>query len=414
MSKFFDWLKSLFKKQENMPPAAHLPPVAPQVDKPAPIPVDERPAYIVLALSFIGIREITGDKDNPTIVEFFTATSYFSTIKKMLRRRDEVAWCAAFRDWILRKSGYQDANSAGAIDGRKIGVKASVPKAYMVAVWKHLKGSLKGHYHTNFLISPIIKNGVVIGWNCVGGNQSNAVTLAPYYYSDHELYYCAMPPQVANGPTAPLPLKPPAPINAVDLASLKKGTKEWYAQAFKVIAFDRGYEERIASAARKVANGKAQYMEIEILTGVPWYMIGVIHSLEASSDFKACLHNGERIIGTGRKTTLVPRGRGPFATWKEAALDAIKIESVYQNDGGAWPIGHVLKLLELYNGAGYLKNHTDENSPYLWACSNINDGKGKYVADGKWSASADTHGQVGCATLIKQLELWGELKIKWV
>lgn len=168
---------------------------------PIPLPPSkpgDEPSYITLAKSYVGEHEVSGSKDNNFIVQLFTATSYWSTIKKMLSRRDEVAWCAAFRDWILRKASYEDANSAAAKDGRKIGRDVTKnPVPFAVAVWKHLKGSLKNHYHTNFLLEPIYKAGKLVGWWCIGGNQSNAVTIAAYYYADHELYYAGVPEKVA-------------------------------------------------------------------------------------------------------------------------------------------------------------------------------------------------------------------------
>ncbi len=187
----------------------------------------------------------------------------------------------------------------------------------------------------------------------------------------------------------------------------KKGTAEWYEAAYEIIEFDEGCNDVIFSAAARVLSGKPRYLAIEAETGVPWYMIGCIHNMECSCNFKGVLHNGEPIVGTGRKTKLVPAGKGPFATWEESALDAIRSQALYKVPN--WTIGFVLKQCELFNGAGYLKYHGSENSPYIWACSNINDGTGKYVADGKWSESAPTNGQVGAATIIRQLELMGEL-----
>ena len=191
-------------------------------------------------------------------------------------------------------------------------------------------------------------------------------------------------------------------------AVYKKGSPEWYQAAYKIIKFDKGFDAQILATAKRVLAGKPRYVSIEVFTGVPWYMIACVHNMECSGNFKGVLHNGEPIVGTGQKTKLVPAGCGPFATWEDAALDAIKTQSLYKVP--IWTIGHILKQCELFNGSGYLKYHGNENSPYVWACSNINDGTGKYVADGKWSETAKTNGQVGAATIIRQLEIMGELK----
>lgn len=189
----------------------------------------------------------------------------------------------------------------------------------------------------------------------------------------------------------------------------KKGTVDWYEAAYRIIEFDEECEDQIAAASLRLIRGKSRYLEIEAATGVPWYMIGCIHNMECSCNFKGVLHNGELIVGTGRKTKLVPVGKGPFATWEDAALDAIGSQALYKVPH--WTIGYILKQCELFNGAGYLKYRKAENSPYVWACSNINDGNGKYIADGKWSETAPTNGQVGAATIIRHLELMGELTL---
>ena len=130
--------------------------------------------------------------------------------------------------------------------------------------------------------------------------------------------------------------------------------------------------------------------------------------MEAGCNFKGCLHNGEQIIGTGRKTTLVPAGRGPFNTWQESAIDAFIMQGLDKVTN--WSIGNLLKTAEQYNGTGYLRFHKEKNSPYLWACTNINDNYGKYVADGRWDPSAPTNGQVGVAAIIKRLVELGYVK----
>lgn len=222
------------------------------------------------------------------------------------------------------------------------------------------------------------------------------------------------PPVVEPSPVKPVPplenvvpIKLPSPT-VLDLSKLKKGTLEWYERAFEIMEFDKGTEIRVSNAARRVLQGRIRYEFVEKMTGIPWYLIGALHNMEASCNFNGCMHNGELIIGTDRKTTLVPKGRGPFKTWEESAIDAFHWDGLAKVK--EWSIGMCLKQAELYNGSGYLKYHPMENSPYLWACTTINDGRGKYVADGKWSDTAETNNQVGVAAIIKQLELLGEVK----
>jgi lysozyme family protein len=204
----------------------------------------------------------------------------------------------------------------------------------------------------------------------------------------------------------PKPTEPKQEESPPVLNDLKKGMLEWYELAYKQMTFDLGLEGRIESAARRVLLGRPKYKNVSDKTGVPWRLIGAIHNMESSCDFTGVLHNGERIIGTDKKTTLVPKGLGPFATWESSALDALTREGFTRIS--KWTLGLELQLAERYNGTGYLRKHPEENSPYLWACTSINDGQGKYIADGQYSETADANKQVGIAAIYKQLELWGE------
>ncbi len=184
-------------------------------------------------------------------------------------------------------------------------------------------------------------------------------------------------------------------------SGLVKGTSEWYLWAFKNCLLLPRDLPKIEAVCERILKNKARYQTVEQLSGVPWFLIGAIHNLEASGDFTCVLHNGEKIIGTGQKTRLVPTGRGPFSSWESAAVDALKIDGL--SHVRAWPVEVCLKESEDYNGHGYLNQHPEENSPYLWACTSMNDGQGKYVADGHFDANAPTEGQVGVAAVLKYL-----------
>lgn len=190
----------------------------------------------------------------------------------------------------------------------------------------------------------------------------------------------------------------------------KKGTADWYRHAYATMEFDPGFENRVKYVGEKVWRNEQRYRYVATQFGImPWYFVGGIHAMEAACDFDAVLHNGERILDTGLQTSLVPMGRGPFETWEQAAYDALHMKGFHHVK--EWGIGNMLRLAELYNGAGYLRYHPDENSPYLWACTTLNDGYGKYVRDGKWDANAPTNGQVGFAAIVKHLEKSGIIHV---
>lgn len=141
---------------------------------------------------------------------------------------------------------------------------------------------------------------------------------------------------------------------------------------------------------------KRWYLDVETRTGVPWAWIACIHHRENGGKWGGALHNGEAIIGTGRKTTLVPKGRGPFDTWRESAVDALQLKKLHQIQD--WPLERWLYEFERYNGWGYLGRI---NSPYLWAMTTKQQ-RGKYVKDGVYDAEAWDQ-QIGCVALLKVL-----------
>lgn len=155
----------------------------------------------------------------------------------------------------------------------------------------------------------------------------------------------------------------------------------------------------INAQADKISKNRARYMSVSKATGVPWDVIGVIHYRESSGDFAGVLHNGQKIIGKGTKTTLVPRGRGPFSTWEEAAIDALVNAPPYAAKNKDWSIAGTLDILERYNGLGYRNKGLP--SPYLWAGTDQYV-KGKYVADGKYDPN-HVDQQLGVAPILMKL-----------
>lgn len=155
----------------------------------------------------------------------------------------------------------------------------------------------------------------------------------------------------------------------------------------------------INAVAENITRSRSRYEAVSKLTGVPWDVIGVIHYRESSGNFAGVLHNGQKIIGKGTKTTLVPKGRGPFSTWEEAAIDALVVCPPYAAKNKDWSIDGTLDILERYNGLGYKNKGLP--SPYLWSGTDQYV-KGKYVADGKYDPN-HVDKQLGVAALLMRL-----------
>src|SRR5262245_46536819 len=143
--------------------------------------------------------------------------------------------------------------------------------------------------------------------------------------------------------------------------------------------------------ARHILGSKDRYLAVELATGVPWYLIGCLHLREADLNFHTYLGNGDPL---NHKTRHKPRGRGPFATWRDGAIDALKYDGLTSVKD--WRLEKILYYAEIYNGTGY--NNRGLPSPYLWGGTNIQKA-GKYLADGEWNGQA-WDGQPGCAPML--------------
>ncbi len=183
----------------------------------------------------------------------------------------------------------------------------------------------------------------------------------------------------------------------------KRASVAWYEFLYKSLRFDRGTESEILRNSKTLLKGKPRYEALTRSTGVPWTTIAGLHMMEGACDFRTYLGNGQSLQ---RRTTIVPKGRGPFETFEAGAIDALRLDGLTSVKD--WTLGLELKYAEQFNGTGYLRYHPSEFSPYIWACSSINDGTGKYTSDGHYDPNANANAQVGVATMFKQLEMLGE------
>jgi lysozyme family protein len=179
-----------------------------------------------------------------------------------------------------------------------------------------------------------------------------------------------------------------------DVAALKKANLQRW-QNMKVTQSLIPTLDKVA--ARLVAAiAKPRYQTVATKTGVPWHVIAVIHEREASQSFKANLAQGDPF---DKVSVHVPKGRGPFKSWEDAAVDALTNCDPRAALWKDWSIGGSLTLLEEYNGLGYAARN--KPSPYVWA-STDQYVKGKFVADGHYDPNAVDH-QMGCAALLSRM-----------
>lgn len=172
------------------------------------------------------------------------------------------------------------------------------------------------------------------------------------------------------------------------------------ADRWKKMAVRPRLVEKVKHAALRLCDPhpsvRGRYLHVAASTDVPWFVIAVIHEREASQNWADSIAQGDP---WSERSVHVPRGRGPFGSWEEAALDALLNCAPYAGHWRDWSVGGTLTLLEMYNGLGYA--HRGLASPYVWA-STDKYVAGKYLSDGHFDAHAVDQ-QIGCAALLLEM-----------
>lgn len=152
--------------------------------------------------------------------------------------------------------------------------------------------------------------------------------------------------------------------------------------------------------ASLIAAGRNRYEDVAAAFGndLPWFAIGLIHTMESSGRWDTHLHNGDPLRA---RTVQVPRGRPtrgePPFTWEASALDALQYDGWHKVRD--WSLPGLLYQLEAFNGWGYRSRRI--RTPYLWSgCQHYT--TGKFVRDGVFDPRARS-AQVGAAVLLQEL-----------
>lgn len=127
---------------------------------------------------------------------------------------------------------------------------------------------------------------------------------------------------------------------------------------------------------------EGKYAAVSAKLGIPQIFIATSFERESSSNFNDSPAQGDP---WNRISTHVPRGRGPFKNWADAADDAYTLDGLDKIGAANWTWPRFCYEGELFNGFGYRSHGI--HTPYDWAGTN-DYSVGKYVADGVWSGSA--------------------------
>jgi len=194
---------------------------------------------------------------------------------------------------------------------------------------------------------------------------------------------------------------------------LTKELSKEYLDMYHAMEINNTWLNLVRRNASFINGNKNTYTPIFLNSQVPWYLVGLVHKMEAGYEdliagkdgksFECNLFNGQYYW---KKTTIVPKGKGPFSNWNIAAIQAMqdlnkKMMRQIPNWDGKYTIDVILFMAEMHNGWGYRIYHPEVKSPYLWSFSNMYS-KGRYVADGKFKSSSVSQ-QCGIAPILKIL-----------
>src|SRR5262249_53479695 len=102
----------------------------------------------------------------------------------------------------------------------------------------------------------------------------------------------------------------------VDLVALRAANANRWAHA----KLTRGPEFAPVAQRLLAALAKQRYLAVSARTGVPWFVIAVIHQRECAQSWADSIAQGDP---WNKKSVHVPAGRGPFKSWGDAAVDAL-------------------------------------------------------------------------------------------
>jgi len=131
---------------------------------------DEEFPWMPIAIREKGVREYAGAADNPRIVEYLRST----TLGESYSSNDETAWCSAFVNWSVEKSGYEGTDSAWARSWHNWGRKLKTPRRGCIVVFRRGNGG-----HVGFYLGET-KTKIKV----LSGNQSDSVCYQKYKKSD--------------------------------------------------------------------------------------------------------------------------------------------------------------------------------------------------------------------------------------
>lgn len=147
--------------------------------EPALINQESCPSWIKIAKKELGVKEIAGKEANPQILAYHRATM-------LSANSDEVAWCSAFVNWVMREAGIKGTGSALARSWLKWGRRLKYEEPGCIVVLE--RGGSKWQGHVGFYIGKGKDPSFI---KILGGNQNDQVSIEEF--SRHRILGFRMP-----------------------------------------------------------------------------------------------------------------------------------------------------------------------------------------------------------------------------
>lgn len=162
----------------------------------------------------------------------------------------------------------------------------------------------------------------------------------------------------------------------------------------------------IDSVAKRLTRPEAlkNFGAVRDALGIPELITIPSFERECGCDFSRSPAQGDR---WDRVSVHVPRGRGPYSSWFECAIDTYRRENLDVHSA-PYSMAYACYWWEKINGMGYRARGL--RTPYVVGGTNLQQ-PGKYVADGEFDRDhMDT--QLGCLPIaLRMLELHPELSM---
>lgn len=126
-------------------------------------------AWLTVAKTQLGIKEVPGPDSNPEIQKYFRSTTLGG------RPEDDVPWCSAFVNWVLEQACYRGTRKANARSWLKWGLAVEPRVGAIVVLWRVSPDGRQGHVG---FCTEVLPGKVVL----LGGNQNDKVCRQEYAF----------------------------------------------------------------------------------------------------------------------------------------------------------------------------------------------------------------------------------------